>query len=439
MDLDALAALAGTLGPESTGSAARRPGSAGPAPARLFSTWEITDRILPMAPNHLRRSLRANPDWPQGRSQEDGRLRWFTLDEVHALRRAFAASGGARHLPDRPPGAPLILTLVHPRPGTGKTTTAAHLAQGAAMAGYRVLVLDLAPSGRLSQLLGAPDPAPALPLLAAQAARHLRDENRLRLSRGEPVLTPDADLDGAEVRAPSPTAWAGVDLLGGGLTLAPADQKIAGWQHLIRSWRPWEALRAGLDAAGHLAPSDGPALLSPDAGYDLILIDTPPALGPLTLSAVIAADILLMPFAATSAEIAATSRGLTLLRSEIAAIETREGLAARALGETPRRFTWSALRTLLTRFDPATQTRAATGIQTQMGETLLMPRQEAVPLLADPDGPGTIYGLDYRTVGRDRHAALRRDPDAIQAAVHALMAEVWREKLAEAALDGPAG
>ena len=426
MNLDAFASLADALDPESPGGGALPQ----PAPMRSFSTWEIAEHILPMAPNHLRRSLRSNPDWPQGRDGAEGRLRWFTLSEVHALRRAFATAGGARHLPDRPAGAPLILTLVHPRPGTTKTTTAAHLAQGAAMAGYRVLVLDLTSGARLTRLMGLEAAPSALPLLASEAARHLRDENRLRLSRGEPVLTPDADLDTTPAQ-PAASAWAGVDVLGGGLALAPADQTIAGWQHRIRSWRPWEALRAGLTAAGHLAPSDGSALMEDAGRYDLILIDTPPALGPLTLSAVVAADILLMPFAATEEEITATARALTLLTDTLSGIEAREALAARALGEAPRRFDWAALRGLITRFDATTQGPAAIRAQAALGETLLMSRQEDVPLLADPRGPGTIYGLSYQEVGRDRYAALRRDRDAVQAEVHALMGAVWRGKLSE--------
>lgn len=214
-----------------------------------------------MAPNHLRRSLRAHPDWPQGQAedQEAGQMRWFTLSDIHRLRRRFAQTGrGGRHLPDRPAGAPLVLALTHPRPGTGRSTTAAHLAQAAALAGYRVLVLDLCPSARLTRLLGASSPATALPLIAIEAARHLREENRLRLSRGEPMLTPDTDLEGSTFPAPSSTQWAGVSLLGGGIALAAADLRIAGWQNLIRSWRPWSALRDGLAAAGYLAPSPAP-------------------------------------------------------------------------------------------------------------------------------------------------------------------------------------
>lgn len=427
MDSESLRGLASALLPNSPDA---HPDIA-PLALRRFSTWEICTYILPMAPNHLRRSLRAHPDWPQGQAedQEAGQMRWFTLSDIHRLRRRFAQTGrGGRHLPDRPAGAPLVLALTHPRPGTGRSTTAAHLAQAAALAGYRVLVLDLCPSARLTRLLGASSPATALPLIAIEAARHLREENRLRLSRGEPMLTPDTDLEGSTFPAPSSTQWAGVSLLGGGIALAAADLRIAGWQNLIRSWRPWSALRDGLAAAGYLAPSPGPAMLEAAPRYDLILIDTPPVLGPLTLTALATADILVMPFAATPEERRDTARALTLLSERLSEIETREGLAARALGEEPPRFRWSALRGVLTRFSSTSQRRAAAQLQAQMGEALLPVRQEYEPLLADPKGPGTIYAMDYRDIGRDRFAALRRDPDAIAEALFEVMGEVWREK-----------
>lgn len=424
MILDDLSDVQAALGAEDFPES-QPPGSS--PSLRRFSTWEITSHILPMAPNHLRRTLRAHPDWPQGSVAPDGRMRWFDLSEVQALRRAFADQGGARHLPPRPAGAPLIVTLAHPAPGMGKTTLAAHLAQGAALAGYRVLALDLCPSARLSQMLGAPDPVSALPLIGGQAAAHLREENRLRLSRGEPVLTPDQDLEDP-LPAPGPTAWAGIDLMGGGLGLSAADQRIAVWQHLIRSWRPVPALRQGLAAAGHLTPGPGPAMMAETPRYDLIVIDTPAMLGPLSLSALAAADILLMPMVADGAGIRATARAMDQIRQALSAVEARDSAAARALGEVPAQFSWAALRVVLSRFEPRSQTRAATAAQARLGETLMMARSEAQEVLADPDGPGTIYGLEYRDMGRDRYGALRREADQLWLALQDLLVAVWQEK-----------
>ena len=38
---------------------------------RLFSTWEITRYLIPVAPAHFRRVLRANPALPQGRAETE--------------------------------------------------------------------------------------------------------------------------------------------------------------------------------------------------------------------------------------------------------------------------------------------------------------------------------------------------------------------------------
>ena len=78
---------------------------------RLFSTWEITRYLIPVAQAHFRRVLKQNPDLPQGRSETEGGAKWFTLDEVHRLRAHFGTQGskakdetrfGQSHQPSQP-------------------------------------------------------------------------------------------------------------------------------------------------------------------------------------------------------------------------------------------------------------------------------------------------------------------------------------------------
>ncbi|MBL7590308.1 AAA family ATPase, partial [Escherichia coli] len=49
---------------------------------------------------------------------------------------------------------PRILLVAQDKGGSGKTTTAVHLAQYLALQGYRVLAVDLDPQASLSALFG---------------------------------------------------------------------------------------------------------------------------------------------------------------------------------------------------------------------------------------------------------------------------------------------
>ena len=68
-------------------------GEDGKKTLRRFSTWEITRYLIPVAPAHFRRVLRANSHLPQGSSETESGAKWFTLAEVEILREHFAREG----------------------------------------------------------------------------------------------------------------------------------------------------------------------------------------------------------------------------------------------------------------------------------------------------------------------------------------------------------
>src|SRR5512134_3388216 len=170
---------------------------------RPFSTWEITRYLIPVAPAHFRRVLRANPALPQGRTDTAGGARWFSLDEVLRLRAHFAAEGSRAkpYAPWRPAGLPAkVAAVANFKGGVGKTSMAAHLAMSAALDGYRVLVVDLDSQGSMTSLFGgrvADEWGTVFPLVARDYALGLREENRRRVERGDPPQPFDELLETA--------------------------------------------------------------------------------------------------------------------------------------------------------------------------------------------------------------------------------------------------
>ncbi|MBM3653980.1 MAG: MerR family transcriptional regulator, partial [Alphaproteobacteria bacterium] len=83
-----------------------------------------------------------------------GGRRAYTLEQIHALRQHLAKSK-ASYLPKRLANDHLqVVAVTNFKGGSGKTTTAAHLAQYFALRGYRVLAVDLDPQASLSALFG---------------------------------------------------------------------------------------------------------------------------------------------------------------------------------------------------------------------------------------------------------------------------------------------
>jgi chromosome partitioning protein len=150
-----------------------------------------------------------------------------------------------------PSESQLVLTVANQKGGVGKSTTAVNLGAYLALAGGRVLVIDLDPQGNATTGLGL-------------------DHRHLEQSVYE-VLTGDVEAEAA-VR---PTMVANLDVLPSTIDLAGAEVELV--SAISRESRLQRAL----------------ATVRP--AYDTILIDCPPSLGLLTVNALAAADELLIP------------------------------------------------------------------------------------------------------------------------------------------------
>ncbi len=395
---------------------------------RLFSTWEITRYLIPVAQAHFRRVLKAHPDLPQGRSETDGGAKWFTLDEVLRLRAHFAAEGSRakEYKPYRPEGLPAKLVAVaNFKGGVGKTSTAAHLAMSAALDGYKVLVIDLDSQGSMTSIFGGQvedEWQTAFPLIARHYGEHLRADNQARVSRGEAPQPLDETLSEAiEMTARDliqPTHWPNIDLIGAQLNLYWAEFQIPVWRMAARGWKLWDALTERLEADGVLND------------YDVVFLDTPPALGYLTINGLAAADILLVPLGASFLEFDSTGRFFDMLHSTFASIEEGENIAARALGREELNFEWDAVRAVITRYDGAQQGEMAALIQAYLGRTLSPHRQDFTALIGQAgEQVSGIYEADYRDFNRETYARGRETFDATYAAFKRLLIGTWRRDL----------
>jgi chromosome partitioning protein len=143
----------------------------------------------------------------------------------------------------------LVVAMVGRKGGSGKTTTVFNLAGALVTDGARVLLVDTDPQGSLSRILMGVAPTEGLGVRLLAPARGVAD-----------LIVP--------------SGIAGVDLLPGNATMREARSQLAG--NPAASVR----LRALLRALG---------------GYDAILIDTPPELDFPSASAVLAADLCLLP------------------------------------------------------------------------------------------------------------------------------------------------
>lgn len=389
---------------------------------RRFSIWEITKYLIPVAPAHLRRVLKANANLPQGEGEAGAK--WFTLEEVLTLRDHFATEGSSakEYRPWRPEGLPAkICAVANFKGGSGKTTTCAHLAMAAALDGYKVLVIDLDSQASMTSILGGKvedEWKTVFPLIAKDYAKAVQAENSVRAATGSPALPLDETLTAALEVSPrnliQPTHWPNIDLIGAQLNLYWAEFQIPVWRMGLRTWPLWDALGNFLNDEGILDD------------YDIVFLDTPPALGYLTINSLAAADILLVPLGASFLEFDSTGRFFDMLYATFASIEDGENAQRRQLGLDEVKFEWDVVRAIITRFDASQQTDLANVIQAYFGDFMNAYRQEFTALVGQAgEQVNGIYEADYRDFHRDTYLRGREAFDRTYAEFKELLLGAW--------------
>jgi chromosome partitioning protein len=205
--------------------------------------------------------------------------------------------------------------------GSAKTTSSVHFAQYLALAGYRVLLVDLDSQGSATSQFGV-DPASEVGSANSFAAWTLAQETGVSI-RPETLC--------------AQTYWPTIDLVAAGAILAEAEESLS---RRSRSAEPQEPLY--FDALGTF-------LAEVRDRYDVAVVDTRPDVNMLMTTALHAATGLIIPSRATMMDLASTGEFFAHLAGYIADFRKSFG------GGLELAFT----RILVTAYDPTDRSQEA--------------------------------------------------------------------------------
>lgn len=215
-----------------------------------------------------------------------------------------------------------------------------------------------------------------------------------------------------------PTLWPGLDLLPAGAGLMQADLQIGRWRMAQARWQPWRAVAEALDSDGLRSR------------YDLILCDTGRGLGPLALSMLASADVLLAPLplhasAPHNGALSGLGAGLRALAQALNAVQSEAQITAQALGQTAQPTQWRKLAVLPIRGGQDSAAVLA-GYAAQLGPALLPCPLPEIPQIVEGQ-VAQFYDLDYRAVGRLIYAPQREAIEAAWRSLADLLHGLWAE------------
>ncbi|MGB0661381.1 MAG: AAA family ATPase [Mangrovicoccus sp.] len=318
---------------------------------RRFSIWEISTFMFDVAADTLRKKLAEDLSLPQGETEEEGRQRWFSLDEINELRRRLKFRG-KNLMPHRPKGRAMRVAISNFKGGVGKTVVAQHLANAAALDGYRVLCIDFDPQATLTHSMGIVEVKESETVWGIMCRDLCREADRIAQSYDDPddCPYPAADELPDDVRAIGaqrtqdfiqPTCWPTIDIIPSCANAAFVEFASAQYRSLHKAWSFFGCVQRYLEEL-------------PDDQYDIIIFDCPPAIGYQSLNAAFAADILYIPSGPGYWEYDSTTSYLGQLGDAMEDISSGfAGLAEDAGLILPK--TFRDIRLLMTRYEANNQ------------------------------------------------------------------------------------
>lgn len=351
---------------------------------RRFTSGEVAD-LLGVKDAYLRK-LSLDGRGPNPETGPGGRRLYTPADimELRHLLEAGAKTPGT-YLPGRRGDDHLqVITVINFKGGSGKTTTAAHLAQKCALDGYRVLAIDLDPQASLSALHGI---QPEFDLLEGGT---LYDAIRY----DDPIPMRDV------IRK---TYFTNLDLVPGNLDLMEFEHDT-----------PRElANRSGQMFFTRIAEK----IAEVEADYDLVIIDCPPQLGFLTMSALSAATAVLVTVHPQMLDVMSMCQFLLMTSNLL-------GVVADAGGNM--NYDW--LRYLVTRYEPGDgpQNQMVSFMRSLFGEHVLNHTVLKSTAISDAGiTKQTLYEIEKSAFTRATYERAMESLNAVNGEISALIQSAW--------------
>jgi chromosome partitioning protein len=351
---------------------------------RRFTSGEVA-ALLGVKDAYLRK-LSLDGRGPQPQTGPGGR-RLYSSADILALRQMLEAGAKAAgtYIPGRRKGDHLqVITVINFKGGSGKTTTAAHLAQKCALDGYRVLAIDLDPQASLSALHGF---QPEFDLLDGGTLYDaIRYEDPLPL---RDIIRPTYFTN---------------------LSIVPGNLELMEFEH--------ETPRALAARAGNLfftRISD--AIAQVEADYDLVVIDCPPQLGFLTMSALSAATAILVTVHPQMLDVMSMCQFLRMTSDLLGVVADHGG-----------NMTYDWLRYLVTRYEPGDgpQNQMVSFMRNLFGDHVLNHTVLKSTAISDAGlTKQTLYEVEKADFTRATYERAMESLNAVNAEIEGLIQKAW--------------
>lgn len=317
-------------------------------------------------------------------SEIRGGRRYYSAQEILQLRRDLDshAKRPGRYVPSRRDDEHLQrIQVMNFKGGSSKSTTCIHLAHYLALQGYRVLAIDLDPQASLTSMCG-------LQTELDQDIETVYDA----ITYNDPIPMRDV------VRQ---TYFPNLSVAPGGLMLSEFETEAA--------------KQNSLDEPFFMRLHN--AIMSVEADYDVVIIDSPPSLGFITMSGMASATSVVVPLTPSMLDVASTAQFLQMASSYMKVIQ-----------DIGAELSYDDFRMLVTRDEPTDipSQQIVSFLRALFQERMMMATSLKSTAIADAVMlQQSIYELNRSDITRSTYDRAKASMDAVGTEIEEMILASW--------------